>query len=187
MTDDQIIALYWEKNAAAIAESSQKYGGYCFSVAHNILHNHEDAEECVNDTWLHTWRAIPPQRPAHLRSFLAKVTRNLAINRFLAQTSVKRGGGQLPLILEELADCVAGGSDVENICTAKELSRSINDFVRALPKRDGNIFVRRYFFTESVTEIAKRYALTENHVAVILTRTRKKLKQHLIKEGYFHE
>lgn len=184
MEDSQIVELYWQKNTDAISETSSKYGPYCFTIADNILHNTEDSEECVNDTWLHAWNAMPPQRPRVLRMFLAKITRNLSVNRFLARSAEKRGGGEIPLVLDELENCVAGGTDVEATYEEKELEQCVRRFVRGLPERDGNVFVRRYFFTEPVAAIAKRYGLTENHVMVILSRTRKKLKLKLLKEGY---
>lgn len=187
MDDSRIIELYWQKNAAAVTETDHKYGAYCFSIANNILHNKEDAEECVNDTWLNAWNAIPPQKPCKLQMFLAKITRNLAFNRFNARTAKKRGGGEITLVLDELAECLASESDVENTFELRELGQHIRLFVRELPKRDGNVFVRRYFFTEPIAAIAKRYNLTENNVMVILSRTRKKLKAHLMKEGYFSE
>ena len=120
-----------------------------------------------------------------LQLFLAKITRNLSFNRFQTRSAKKRGGGEIVFVLDELAECLAGEENVERDYEAKELGQCIRLFVRALPERDGNVFVRRYFFTELVSEIAQRYALTENHVMVILSRTRKKLKKHLIKEGFF--
>ncbi len=184
MEDRQIIELYWQKNADAISETSSKYGAYCFTIADHILNNAEDSEECVNDTWLHAWNAMPPQRPNMLRMFLARITRSLSVNRFNARSAKKRGGGEINLVLDELADCLAGGTDVEAEYKARELEQCIRRFVRVLPERDGNVFVRRYFFTEPVAVIAERYGLTENHVAVILSRTRKKLGVKLAKEGY---
>jgi RNA polymerase sigma-70 factor (ECF subfamily) len=186
MEDSHIIALFWQRNADAIKETDSKYGSYCFVIANNILHNKEDSEECVNDTWLKVWNAIPPQKPSKLQIFLAKITRNLAFNRYNARSAEKRGGGQITLVLDELAECLAAGTHVEGEYEAKELGQSIRLFVRALPERDGNVFVRRYFFTESVSEIAKRYDLTENNVLVILSRTRKKLRIHLVKEGFLN-
>ena len=183
MEDNQIIELYWQKNADAISETARKYGAYCFAIAENILHNTEDSEECVNDTWLHAWNVIPPQRPNALRIFLAKITRNLAFNRFNARNAEKRGGGELALVLDELGECL-GGADTEAAYEAKELRQCIRRFVRSLPEREGNVLVRRYFFADSVADIAKRYGLSENNVMVILSRTRKKLKAHLLKEGY---
>lgn len=187
MEDSHIVELYWQKNADAIKETDRKYGAYCFAIADNILHSKEDSEECVNDTWLNAWNAIPPQKPAKLQMFLAKITRNLSFNRFNARSAEKRGGCEIFLVLDELAECLAGESDVESEYEAKELGQHIRRFVQKLPKRDGNVFVRRYFFTETVAEIAKRYGLSENNVMVILSRTRKKLKAQLIKEGFFNE
>ena len=184
MEDSQIVELYWRKDADAISETSSKYGPYCFAIADNILHNTEDSEECVNDTWLHAWNAMPPQRPNVLRMFLAKITRNLSINRFKARSTEKRGGGEILLVLDELADCLAGETDVEREYEGRELEQRIRRFVRGLPERDGNVFVRRYFFTEPVAAIAERYGLTKNNVMVILSRTRKKLRHKLAKEGY---
>ena len=184
MEDRQIVELYWQKNADAISETSSKYGAYCFTIADRILHSTEDSEECVNDTWLHAWNAMPPQRPNVLRMFLARITRNLSVNRFNARSAEKRGGGEMILVLDELADCLAGETNVEAEYEARELEECIRRFVRGLPERDGNVFVRRYFFTEPVTTIAGRYSLTENNVAVILSRTRMKLRAKLAKEGY---
>lgn len=184
MEDSQIIELYWQKNADAISETSSKYGAYCYTIADNILHSIEDSEECVNDTWLHAWNAMPPQRPNVLRMFLAKITRSLSVNRINARSAEKRGGGEINLVLDELADCLAGETNVEAEYEVKELEQCIRRFVRGLPERDGNVFVRRYFFTEPVAAIAKRYGLTESNVTVILSRTRKKLRLKLAKEGY---
>ena len=185
MEDRQIVELYWQKNTAAISETADKYGAYCFTIAENILQNAEDSEECVNDTWLHAWNAMPPKRPNALRMFLAKITRNLSFNRFHAKNAKKRGGGEITLVLDELSECLAGGANVEAAYEAAELEECIRRFVRALPERDRNVFVRRYFFTEPAAAIAKRYGLTGNNVTVILSRTRKKLKQELTKEGFF--
>lgn len=184
MEDSQIIELFWRKNPEAISEAASKYGAYCSAIARNILHNTEDSEECVNDTWLHAWNAMPPQRPRVLRMFLAKITRNLSFDRFRARNAEKRGGGETALVLDELAECLAGETDVEAEYEGRELGRCIRRFVRVLPERDGNVFVRRYFFAEPVADIAKRYGLTENHVMVILSRTRRKLKNQLLKEGF---
>ena len=183
MDDSQIVELYWQKNADAISESAKKYGLYCFAIAENILHNTEDSEECVNDTWLHAWNAIPPQRPGVLRPFLAKITRNLSFNRLNIRNAQKRGGGEIALVLDELGECL-GGADTESAYEAKELRLCVRNFVRSLPEREGNVLVRRYFFAEPVADIAKRYGLSENNVMVILSRTRRKLKAHLLKEGY---
>lgn len=187
MEDSRIVELYWDRNPQAITQSKEKYGIYCFSVADHILSNWEDSEECVNDTWLHAWNKMPPHRPDVLRMFLAKITRRVAFNRFKANSAQKRGGGQMPLILDELAECVRDETDVEDSLIAKELGESIRRFVVALPAREGDVFARRYFFAESVSEIGDKYGLSTNYVSVTLSRTRKKLKQHLIKEGFLDE
>ena len=170
MEDSQIVELYWQRNETAIKETNSKYGAYCFAIAENILHNKEDSEECVNDTWLKAWGAIPPQKPAKLQLFLAKITRNLSFNRYQARSAQKRGGGEIAFALDELAECIAGESDVESEFAVKELGESVRKFVRALPEQEGNVFLRRYFFTEPVTEIAKRYRMSENNVMVMLSR-----------------
>ncbi len=185
MEDFEIVELYWSRNPEAIRETSHKYGAYCFSIANNILDDSGDAEECVNDTWMRAWNAMPPQRPARLRLFLAKITRGIAFNKASAKNADRRGGGQLPLILDELAECIESGTRVETEVDARELGRCINKFVRSLPQREGDIFIRRCFFTESAAVIGRRFGLTENNVSVILSRTRRKLRAYLKKEGWF--
>ena len=187
MEDRHIVELYWQRNSEAIARSEEKYGAYCYAISHNILQNREDALECVNDTWLQAWNAMPPQRPTHLSAFLAKITRNLSFNRWNSRRADKRGGGELPLVLEELAECIAAPSDVEKEYDARELEQAISRFVRDLPVREANVFLRRCFFAEPLPDIARRYGLSENHVAVLLSRTRKKLRIFLAKEGFLHE
>ena len=184
MEDSQLIELFWQKNPDAISETAGQYGAYCFAIAEHILGNPEDSEECVNDTWLRAWNAIPPQRPDVLRLFLAKITRNLAFNRLQARNAEKRGGGEIALVLDELGECLGGGTDAAAEYEAKELAQCVRRFVRALPGRERDVLVRRYFFAEPAAEIARRYGLTDNHVMVILSRTRKKLRAYLLKEGY---
>ncbi len=182
MQDLQIISLYFERDEQAIVETNRKYGSYCFAIANNILQNQEDSEECVNDTWLRTWNSIPPARPNHLKLFLAKITRNLSFDKYKAKHSQKRGDGELPLVLDELEFCVADSSDVEGELIAKEMEQKVLSFVQNLAEQERNIFLRRYFYVESIGEIAKRYNLKENNVSVILSRTRQKLQQELRKE-----
>lgn len=185
MDDLQIIELYHARNENAIRETSAKYGNYCFRIAHQILNSPEDAEECVNDTWLRTWQSIPPARPTNLKFFLAKITRNLACNRYNARKSQKRGGGEYALALEELDEIVADMNNVETELEKKALSNSLDMFLHSLPQRQCNIFIRRYFYLQSTAEIADFYGLKESNVLVILSRTRQKLKKHLEREGYF--
>jgi RNA polymerase sigma-70 factor (ECF subfamily) len=184
MTDLQIIELYWQRNEDAIRESDDKYGRYCFTVANAILLDELDSEECVSDTWLRAWAAIPPQRPNVLKMFFAKITRNLSVDRLKAKTAQKRGSGEAELILDELQECIASCGNAESEYMVKELGRSINGFVRNLPEREGNLFIRRYFYGESVEAIAKRYGILPHNAAVILSRVRQKLRRHLEKEGF---
>ena len=181
MKDSQIVDLYWQRDEHAIRETDAKYGAYCFTVADRILSDSGDAEECVNDTWLRAWNTIPPQRPVCLRMFLAKITRNLAFDKYKSKTAVKRGGGILTTAFEELEECIP---DRSFDFSQKELAESIRFFLSSLPERERDVFLRRYFFTENISEIAKRFHLKESHVSVILSRTRTKLKSYLEKEGY---
>lgn len=184
MEDSQIVELFWKREQTAIEESEKKYGKYCFSVAKNILEDQEDSEECVNDTWMQAWKSMPPHRPEVLRMFFAKITRALSWNRYRAEHAQKRGGGQVALVLEELEECVAGGGSPEEAVLAKELGELIREFVLGLPEKDRYVFARRYFFTESIAEIADDYGMTENHVTVTLSRARKKLREALTGRGY---
>lgn len=184
MTDEKIIQLFFQRNEVAIEETSRKYGTYCFKIANNILKNQEDSEECVNDTWLKTWETIPPTRPQYLNLFLAKIVRNLSFNKYKSKYAGKRGGGDMAVVLDELAECIAGANDTETAYLAEELQKTINRFVTALPETEGNVFIRRYFYADSIREISKRYLISENHVRVMLNRTRNKLRVKLEKEGY---
>lgn len=183
MDDRQIIALYNERSEAALSETAKKYGRYCRSIAYNILSNEEDCEECVNDTWLKAWEAIPPQCPDSLPAFLGRITRNLALNRYKHNTREKRGGGQTPLVLEELADCIPGGSNAETAAEEALLVDVLNRFLEGLPVQKRKIFLRRYWYMSSVKEIAADFGLSESNVKMTLLRTRSKLKQTLEKEG----
>jgi len=187
MNDSEIIELYWNKDSKAISASMDKYGSYCFTIAYGILNDAQDSEECVNDTWLRAWNAIPPARPTVLKVFFAKITRHLSFDRYKVRRSLKRGGGEMPLVLEELAECIVSESDVEGQVNANELGRVINQFVVYLPERERNLFVRRYFFSEPIKAIADRCDMSENSVNVTLSRIRKRLREHLSREGYFDE
>ena len=184
MHDDEIVGLFFARNERAIAEVSGKYGAYCYTVAHNILPVREDAEECVNDTWLSAWNSMPPQRPDILRAFLAKITRSKAIDRWRMSHAKKRGADEVALVLEELSECVSGGSGPEDELLGAELSDTIDIFLSELSARERQLFVRRYFYTERVEDIAARAGMSRSNVSVSLHRTRAKLKKHLEKEGY---
>lgn len=184
LEDAQIVRLYWKREERAITESDVKYGAYCYTVANNILSNHEDTKECVNDTWVRAWNTIPPQKPKSLKPFFAKIIRNLALNRYEMQNAKKRGGDMVTIALEELDECVSSREDVESAYFAKLLQKNVNLFLHTIPKRECDIFLCRYFFLETTDKIAQRYGMRESNVLVILSRVRKKLRKFLIKEGY---
>lgn len=184
MEDAKIIDLYFARDERAVAETAEKYGGYCFALANSILPNRQDAEEAVSDTYWKTWNVIPPQRPAILKLFLAKITRNLAFSRWRTLTAEKRGGGELELVLEELSECLAAPGRVEDSLNGKELAKAIRSFLDTIPAREQDIFLRRYFFLEESEAIAKRYSMKPATVLRTLSRTRAKLRQYLAKEGY---
>ena len=185
MDDSRITELLFSRDGSALAALNEKYGAYCLKIAENVLRNRQDAEECVNDALLRVWRSVPPEKPASLMLYMARITRNIAFNRYNENTAEKRGGGECALVLDELAECVGGGG-TEDEYFSKELGECIRGFVKGLPVRERNVFVRRYFYTESASEIAEKYGLTEENVRVILSRTRKKLKKLLIKEGFYN-
>lgn len=184
MEDARIVELYWKRDADAIPATSEKYGGYCAAIARNILGNEEDAEECVNDTWLGAWNSMPPHRPSVLQAFLGKITRNLSFNRNRHDRAEKRGGGELPLVLDELSECVSGTDSVEGELDRKELRRAIDAFLDSLAPEKRTVFVCRYWYADSVRDIAVRTGMTESHVSMTLTRLRRRLREHLTKEGF---
>ncbi len=181
MTDETIIDLFWNRDEAALSAVGERYGRYLQTVAERILANGADAEECVSDAYLRAWNAIPPARPTVLKAFLAKITRNLALNRLRDSHAEKRG--EFAEVLDELSECV-GPEDTERALNEKELTLCVNRFLHTLPERDCGIFLRRCFYAEPVKEIARRYRITADSVSVILNRTRKKLKEVLRAEGY---
>ena len=182
MTDEEIISLYFDRSEEAIAATQRKYDGYCRAIVGRILGSARDAEEIISDTWLKAWLSIPPNRPKDLKLYLAKIGRNLALNRLRDGRSSKRGEAA-DAVLEELRE-VLGENTTEETVDAKELQTAVNRFLRQLPERECNVFIRRCFYAESAEEIAVRYGLRPNTVTVSLHRTRKKLREYLIKEGY---
>ena len=184
MKDQDIIALYNARDERAIAVTEQQYGTYCMGIAIRILQNMQDSEECVNDTWLITWNSIPPACPDVLKTYVGRITRNLSINRRKSKMRNKRGGGEVELALEELAEVAAPGEDVSSYYERLEFAHSFNLFLRDLPERDCNVFVRRYYHVDSIEDIAKRYGISKANVFKILSRTRQKLKEFLQKEGF---
>lgn len=184
MNDDAILALYFARDEQALTETDRKYGKYCRSIADSILHNEQDAEEVVSDTYLHTWNAIPPKKPVIFKMFLAKITRNLAFTRYRRDSARKRSGGEIALVLEELDECIAAPGEIDDRYNAQALAQAIQAFLQTLPPREQDVFVRRYFFTETTETIANRFCMKPDTVLHSLARSRKKLKDYLIREGF---
>lgn len=184
MEDKQIIALYWDRSENAISETDRKYGHYCHHIANNILQDAQDAAECVNDAYLRLWNAIPPQRPDNLRTFLGKITRNLALNRYEKRSAEKRGGDHHAAVLEELQECVTAGDPTEQILDKLVLTNVLNEFLASLKPETRKILVRRYWYFSSVEEIATELGITQSKVTVTLCRLRRKLAELLEKEGF---
>ncbi len=184
MDDHRIIQLYWDRNDRAIQATADKYGRYLKAIARNILHDEEDTEECVNDTYLSAWNAMPPHWPEPLATFLGRITRNLSFNRYKRNHTEKRGGGEIALVLDELADCLSAADPVEQTLDRQELIRSIRSFVRSLPIDKRNLFVRRYWYADSVSSIANDFEMLPGTVSKTLERTRKQLKSFLTERGF---
>ena len=183
MTDQKIVQLYWDRSESAIEETDKKYGNYCHSIAYNILSDEEDSKECVNDTYLQAWDSIPPHRPNPLATFLGKITRNLSLNRYQFNRAEKRGSGQLPLVLDELQECVGIPGPEERMIESIVLTDLLNRFLADLPLEHRKIFMQRYWYIRSVEEIARDLRITQSKVKMSLLRSRNKLKELFEKEG----
>ena len=179
MDDQGIVRLYFARSEQAIQETDATYGGYCYSIAYNILANAEDSEESVSDTYLSAWNAIPPKKPIPLAPFLGKMVRHISIDRWRRKSAAKRGGGEMLIALEELGECVASRDDIEAQIERKELVRLVREFVADLPDMERRIFVCRYWYLDSIPDIAKRYGFSVSKVNSILYRTRGKLEKRL--------
>lgn len=183
-TDSEIIELFNSRDEKAISAASSKYGRYCSAVAMNILGNRQDAEECLNDALLKAWESIPPAKPDNLAGYLAKITKNISLNRYRSAHTEKRGSGGLDSVYEELSECVPDKNNIERNYEQKELIEAINAFLAKLPADKRDIFVLRYWYCMSVSEVAAKVGISENRTAVELFRTRKKLVKHLEKRGF---
>lgn len=182
MDDKQIIDLYFQRNESAIAETASKYGAFCHKIAINILSVREDAEECVNDTYHSVWNQIPPTNPCSFRAFLGRITRNLSISRFRAMRAKKRYNG-MELMLSELEECIPASTDVEQVVEAQELSIHISDWLYMQAENDAMLFVRRYWYGDSVQDLAKKSDTTAAKMAQTMLRLRKSLKAYLEQKG----
>lgn len=184
MEDHQIIKLFWDRDENAVTETSKKYGAYCYSIVKNMLQNKEDSDECVNDTYLNAWNALPPHKPNCFSVFLGKITRNLAFDRYHFNHAQRRGGGETAVVLDEIAEIVSDTHDVEQAVDSRELARAINEFLSELPADKRKLFVLRYWYTEKVSVVAKQLGMTENACSVQLSRIRNKLRKHLRDGGF---
>ena len=182
LDDRQIIALFNARSERAIAELEKKYGGAIRKTAGNILPDRRDVEECVNDTYLGVWNTIPPQDPDPLFSYVCRIARNQAAKRFHRETAQKRDR-QYDLVLDELAECIPSGVDVEAAYTARELAAAISRFLDTLSYEDRFCFVRRYFYADPVADIAAQMGWSSHRVSVRLSRVREKLHRYLKEEG----
>jgi RNA polymerase sigma-70 factor (ECF subfamily) len=181
MDDKTIIELYFARSEEAIEATDRKYGGYCRSVAYRILHSEGDSEECVNDTYLRAWSAIPPTRPNKLSAFLGRITRNLAIDRFSHSRAEKRYSEGVA-VLDELAEVIADPSGAE-LADELTLRDALSDFVRELKPIERRLFLGRYWYVCSVRELAEDNALSESNVKVTLMRLRDRLRGYLLRLG----
>ena len=183
LEDDEIVALFYARSEQAVTELSKKYGALCKTIASHILNNDLDAEECVNDAFYAAWTSIPPQNPNPLKAYISRITRNLAIAKYHKNTAKKRNS-IYDVALEELAVCIPTRFDVETELAGKELAHSLENFLDTLDKESRVMFIRRYWYSDSISEIAERVSLSNNHVTVKLSRIRGKLRKYLEKEGF---
>lgn len=179
MEDERIVELFWQRDERALAETESKYGSYCRATAQTVLSDGQDAEECVNDAYLDVWNRIPPHRPTVLRAFLGKIVRHIAIDRLRKRNARKRGGGEVFLALDELEECVPDRNGVEQEVQRNELAQGINDFLTSLPETERRVFLRRYWYMDSVEQLSERFGFSESKVKTMLYRTREKLRAYL--------
>ena len=184
MDDNQIVTLFLSRNEQALSETAEKYGAYCRTIAFNILANEEDTEECVNDTYMAAWNSIPPYTPNNLKTYLGKLTRNISIDRWRSHKTARNGRGETAIALDELSECIPSSNYTEQAVEDSEFMDVYTRFLDSLSPETRVVFLRRYWYVDSVSDIAKRYGYTEGKVKSILHRTRKKLQNHLKKGGF---
>ncbi len=183
MEDEKIVELYWQRDENAIRQTEEKYGGYCRTVAWHILEDEQDTEECLSDTWMGAWSSMPTNRPKLLAPYLAKLTRWLALSKLRERKSLKRGGGELALALDELEEAVDARTDLQRELEIKELNAALRRFLNSLDESKAQVFLARYWYFASVAEIAEKFGYTESKVTSMLHRTRKALGRYLKEEG----
>lgn len=183
MHDKEIIELFFSRDERALHECAENYSAYLGAIAAGILGNKSDVDECLNDTLYRAWNAIPPASPENLATYLGRITRNIAINRFKERSAKKRGSGQTELVLEELDECIPGNSETEAYTDEMELRCAINDFLKTLRPEMRQVFIRRYWYFKPINDIAKEYRMTSSRVKSMLFRARRELKKYLEKES----
>lgn len=184
MQDDQIVRLYWQRDETAIRETEHKYGRYLYKIASNILLNHEDSQESVNDTYLKAWNAIPPSAPVRLSIFLGRITRQLSIDRYRTSSRLKRGGTGYAASLTELEECIPDGDTTREGVDLRLLAGAVSEYLRTLPVAAQRVFIGRYYYMDSIREIASWSGMSESKVKSILYRARNGLKSYLEKEDF---
>lgn len=184
MEDNEILDLYWKRSQEAIEQTAKKYSSYCYKIAFNILNNAQDSDECVNDTYFNAWNSMPPNRPNVLSAFLAKITRNLSIDRYRKDQSKKRGSGQFLLALSELEECIASTEDVAKDVEKTVLTEVLNSFLEELTNEKRNVFLRRYWYFLSIKDIANEFNMSEGKIKSMLFHMRQSLKKALEREGF---
>lgn len=184
MRDDEIVTLYWKRDERAIKETKNEYGRYLFKIANNILDDFEDSRESVNDTYLAAWNSMPPHRPSILSTYLGKITRRISIDIFRKKNREKRRASEYALSLSELEECISGGSMPEEEVEVKLLAKAINEFLRTQPDEARNLFIGRYYFLDSLRDVARYCGMSESKAKTLLFRTRCNLRAHLEKEGF---
>lgn len=185
MEDREIIDLYFSRSDRAVSETDTKYGKYCRTIAYNVLNDHGESEECVNDAYLKIWNAIPPQRPLLFKAFIARITRNTALNVYEKRTAAKRNKGQAASSLDELSECIASGYDIEQTIERKEVIAALNEFLEGLDKNKRIYFMQRYFYMESVKDIAERHNISEGSLKTTLCRIRADLKKFIQQKNLY--
>lgn len=187
LPDERIVELYWQRDETAIDETDKKYKKYLYAIAYNILHDGMDCEECLDDTYLGVWNAIPPQKPSAFAAFISKITRNIAITRYEKNIAKKRRPTELMISIDELDECIPSDYSVEEEYAARELGRIINDYVQTLDERKKFVFVSRYYCFDKISDIASMLHLSERTVLNDLSSIRCGLKEALAREGYCDE
>ena len=187
LADEDIVALYFDRNESAIDETDKKYGKYLYTIAYNIIHDNMDCEECLDDTYISTWNRIPPTRPKILKVFLSKIMRDVAVDRYRKDSAKKRVPSELTVSLEEISECFSFTSSAEEEFLVRQVSIVLNGYLRTLDKRKLCIFICRYYYADSVKDIAKMFRVSETTVFRDLAAVREGIKEKLLEMGYSYE